>query len=171
MALGPRAKKAAKEAAVRSDLKQCVVAINIYMTDNDNRYPLSMTSFRGKLPQAEPTFSQDHYGAPGGYYTPYSYDVRYMERTFNFKYKFDSTKHPVVKALFMQRDRGQFPDNFMVRPGEYQWMDLVGHSELLSGFLDGHVNWTPYWEPYEAESSFYAGTKVPIGYVEPDPTS
>ncbi len=161
-AMRPQMMRGAAEAAVRNDLKQIVSAINIYMVDNDNMYPLGLKSLPKGTPRKCTAFPEDErYRAGGRGPNNYSYALpwpilKVMDK-HNFQIRFDPDKHMIVRANFIVRDHGGTIPIRARNPktGEYR-LDDVPNRHTLGAKLDGSVTWGLFWDEWTFEQASYS---------------
>ena len=158
LVIGPRAKEGGIGRRITSDLKQVVVAINIYMADNDDRLPKGYSDLPSTTPHYYPNWPKHAiYGitSNGGYF--YTYPGHTQERVarYPFAMKFDGTKHPIVVASFFA-PRPKFTVPCMDRwRGGPRILINCQLDWILSGFLDGSVRWTKQRDEWRRESSYW----------------
>jgi len=162
-AFRPHMMRGAAEAAVRNDLKQIVAAINIYMIDNDNMYPLSLRSLPKGTPMKCTAFPADgRYRIASQGYNDYFYTLpwpltKVMEK-HNSSLTFDPDKHVIVKAWIIEKDLGGHVQVSLRNPktGEYRtWprRNIV----ILCAWLSGSVKWGPIRDEWGDEAANYMG--------------
>ena len=158
LVVGPKAKERAIQTRITSDLRQIVVAINIYMADNEGRYPRGFSDLPSTTPQKYENWPLHGYASRGTGHYFFTYSPRTRERLgrYPFQVKFDPDKHPIVGAGFFQ-PREPFVEKCMKRmPGveERTMIDCPFHWEM-SGFLDGSVRWTKQRDEWRREAAYW----------------
>lgn len=168
MILGPKSKASAVESSARSDLKQCVAAIHIYMADNDGNLPLWPKS----LPKGTPIRVQNFAMLAGNpdYFSPTGYgDIvltrHYFavlaERLYTPRYPWDEDKYPILMSPIKKEIRGakrQVP--YYSGCGKFVRLIPSGLAKALSAFMDGHTDWHPSPSDYSLENAYCVPTII-----------
>lgn len=150
-----------QESTVRSDLRQNITALNLYMSDYDGNLPAYLSDLAGgyKYVKGRPELA-NYPGALGApeYFLAYNYGVRVTEKRRSLTSKFDQSRNAVVKANFFPRSLGFQTKRYFSNPrqGFVNSISKTEAFEVLGGFLDGHVRWVPMLEEWEEEAAFYA---------------
>jgi len=157
MVLAPAAKKRALQARVTSDLRQIADAINQYMGDDDDRYPLELWDLKTtdpginlKPPTTRAEFPECDSG-PGWYYFTQPERVVQGEKTYDAVFPFDPQSNPIVKAHFMCRLPGGTEGFTIVLPDGKQEHHAGPLRYDLGARLDGSVGWFDALEEWEIE--------------------
>ena len=154
LALGPVAKEKSVEARIRSDLKQIVTAVNIYMADNDDKLPLREDALpKGTPKKIEGLDKHGSIGSPyggNGYFYTQPYRMQVFSERFA-RYPWDSKSDPIVKAYMRFRVTGQ-KERYLDfdHKGGTQWK-VREQTLLLGGRLDGSIAWFPVTQEFERE--------------------
>lgn len=154
LALGPSLKANAVETRIRSDLKQIVSAIHIYMADYDGKLPRNFDVLPPSVPRKIPELPR--HGSIGSTFggNRYFYTQPYHMQIFSehfAKYPWDPARDPIVKA-FMR---------FRVTGNKHAFIDFdhTGAEKLreeketlvLGALLDGSIHWFPARQVFERE--------------------
>lgn len=155
LAVGPAAKEKSLETRIRSDLKQIVAAINIYMLDYDGRLPRNFDVLPKDVPRSIPGLPETG-SLGGGLYggNHYFYTQPYRMQVFSERFAknpFDSEKDPIVKAMMRLRMTGKKENYWMFNwDGSGRWAKR-DQGFVLGGRLDGSITWFPIMLPFELE--------------------
>lgn len=137
-----RSQKEAVRASIKSDLKQCVMAINMYLADNDGGYPRYMheTGYGAPDPSGKYRDGEGQLVGRDGYLLTYYWVAQQVHSRFNPRWRFDPEKHSIVNAEF---DRE--PTHLKTCPSIREWNGDIfesrcyGDNRVPGGFMDGHV--------------------------------
>lgn len=99
------------EAHVRAELQQLSAAINIYMSDYDDRYPISLRAVKKHLPEAPTNPSRLEEPLPGcssNVYYNYTRNIEFLrgEARYTAQYPYDIRVDPIIKAPFFCKNTG-----------------------------------------------------------------
>ncbi len=135
------------EAHVRAELQQLCTAINLYMEDHDDGYPISLRAVKAQFPEApiEPTRVKERLPGCGSGNLNYNYmrNIGFLrgEARYPAKYPFDIKVDPIVSAFFFCKRTGVMKEWFAL-DGEGNPVRQVGEEVLDLGVrLDGYVGW------------------------------
>ncbi len=148
----PQVKAKGKETACRSNLRQTVLAINIYANDYDDQFPRSL----GRLPKDTPYRCPEHPQMYSYYGNFWVYDHKL--RDIKFADGFDPAIHAIVKCTQHNDWKGKFDIEHSTLPPENG--EVIGKSfsylvpkaedgqgmpkyRVLGALLDGSVKWVP----------------------------
>lgn len=135
------------EAHVRAELQQLCTAINLYMEDHDDVYPISLRAVKSQFPEApiEPTRVKERLLGCGSGNLYYHYmrniDILRGEARYTAKYPFDIKVDPIISASFFCRRTGVMKQWFAL-DGDGNPVPQVGEQVFDLGVrLDGYVGW------------------------------
>lgn len=157
LVIAPALKKRGVETRVRTDLRQLAVAINGYMRDNDDLYPLTLNSLGKGVPRELANWNPrvEQYGGLGR--ARYGYEANYRTlqnaEKYNAHIRFDPNRYAMVSAPFYARQTGVRRVRWFRQPdGTYQQgPDRV--SIVLGAWLDGHIDWKDDFDEWQCESA------------------
>ncbi len=156
LAVGPSVKRKALETRVFSDLRQIAAAYNIYVSENDGKYPYSMASLPKTLPQGLP--GENHYGALAPFhYGPRIYflchsqlDEDDMDR-LGSTLRWDPATDGIVDASFIERITGKKIMGRLYGPNGFYRMIEQDEFFIPSVRVDGSCYWMCYPENWKNE--------------------
>jgi len=167
--LAPSSLSRSRHASVTAGLRQCVVAFNIYRSNNDDKYPLDWVGMGFSKPNSHPDWVKR--GARPVVDNPPSYpaswqehpdktvpDTRVMNRPaplswdmplgvqqvlakYTPDYPFDEAQDPMFHCSWMFLEGTGKPSFFTL--GEHKEVLMMPGQDrrILASFLDGHVRW------------------------------
>jgi type II secretory pathway pseudopilin PulG len=107
------------EAHFRAELQQLCAAVNMYMGDYDDRYPLSLRALKKHLPESPTKPTGLKKALPGCYssvYYNFTRNIAFLkgEARYNAQYPFDVRVDPVIKAPFFCKTTGTIEDRMFL---------------------------------------------------------
>lgn len=155
LVLGPSMRVRGLETRIRSDLKQIVSAINIYMADHDGQYPLRRESLPKTIAWSIPGLPRHGSvggGQMGGNFYWYTFIVQQQRYDAKFaRYRFAPEADPIVKGQMLRRDT-------KMRVNEVDFFypcreEIRSEKNLLvlGARLDGSIDWFPVYSTFERE--------------------
>jgi prepilin-type N-terminal cleavage/methylation domain-containing protein len=158
LVIAPSMKAKSLETRIRADLRQIGIAINTYMSDNNDMLPYSMRDLPPVVPRGiggreDHGPLAPHFSGPRDYHLVYSQRDADDTDRWNCHYKWDGTTNPVVCASFRQRVTGaqrsiaNFDTTTWTEIGKLKREEVL----VLSSFLDGHIAWCQDIEEWRNE--------------------
>lgn len=159
--IGPGAKRNAYSARIKSDLRQCATAYQLYLNDYDDKLPLtrlSMSSY--SYPKGPKDLEHSR-----GYFLPAVYDLQYdhwhrlVDERFKIQYKWSANTYTVIKEVFFVRKEGTYFPNLFSGP-DNGWIRRTEPADRILGLAvtaDGTCRWVDIVEQWEHEYAHYLG--------------